>query len=148
MAEPAPKRQRSQAQIDAFSKARAAREANLRKKFLAEQDAEQQAKKHEPVAEQEQVDDMPEPEDEQPPAQEQPEPKADAEPMQVESSDDQYVDFDVDAFKNELFERLEQQNTELKELRDHVHGVKSKQSELETSWTKHGVRTANMLNFV
>jgi hypothetical protein len=118
MAEPAPKRQRSQAQIDAFSKARAAREANLRKKFLAEQETERaQSKKDEPV-EQEQMDDLPEPEDEQqPPAQEQPKPKADVEPMQIESSDDQYVDFDPEGFKNELYERLEQQNAELKELR-------------------------------
>jgi hypothetical protein len=125
--------------VAAFEKAKAAREANLRKKFEAET-AEKKQKAEES---------QPEPESES----ENVQPKSEQEatkPMEIVPQDDEkdYIDFDPDAFRNELYEKLGAARTEIDKLKKHVHGVSSKLDELQTSFQKHNVRAANMLNFV
>lgn len=146
MSEPATKKPRSEAQIAAFEKARKAREDNLRKKFAAEA-AAQRPTTPEPEPEPEHGDSEESAPQPQPsvPAQKEQQPS----PMEVEQEhESEIVDFDPESFRNELYEKLHAANAQIEELKKHVHGVRSQQEELQSSWQKHGVRTSNMLNFV
>jgi uncharacterized glyoxalase superfamily metalloenzyme YdcJ len=138
MTEPAKKKPRSESQIAAFEKARKAREDNLRRKFEAE-------KKPEPV-----IETVTEEEEEK---EDEPMPQAAAAvtvQQQQPKQEDQheYIDFDPESFRNELYDKLHAANEEIKALKEHVHGVSSKQEELQSSWQRHGVRSNNLLNFV
>ena len=138
MSEPALKKPRSEAQIAAFEKARKAREDNLRKKFQAE------AVEKAPATAESTIPEGREDEDDDHSAA-----SMACEPGAVAQKDEhEYIDFDPESFRNELYEKLHAANEEIKALKEHVHGVSSKQEELQTSWHKHGVRTNNMLNFV
>jgi hypothetical protein len=139
------KKPRSQAQIDAFEKARAARENNLKRKWQAEQEAQKQ---HVPEPEQEVK-----PEEEQQPVDTEAEtppttPVAPSKAVSQQEDDHDIIDFDPDSFRDELYEKLHATTEELKQLKEHVHGLKSKHEELESSWHQHGVRSAHALNFV
>ena len=158
------KRPRTQAQIDAFEKARKTREDNLRKKFKAEQEAQSSSavKSDEPVIEHE-VALPPEPESEEPESEE---PESEEEVAQDKSVakkpakraasretvaahiDDEFIDFDPEAFRSEFFGKLDEAHNEIAQLKEHISGLNNKHEELQTSWQKHGVRTSNMLNFV
>ena len=135
--QPPAKKPGSEARIAAFERARAAREANMRAKWQAEQDAAPAVVALPEPMEQ----DEPEPEPVAPPA-----PMA-AAPMVLQEEQD-YVDFDVEGFRNDLYEKLDGALAEVKQLREHMTGISSKQEELQSSWQKHGVRASNMLNFV
>jgi hypothetical protein len=157
------KKPRSAAQIAAFEKAKAAREGNLRKKFLAEQEvekAQQQPKEDDedehtsrsdpaPPAEDTTEDTSPSHtpyvEDFQPiydtPAQP---PKGRARKQPQPADDDDIIELDTDA----LFSTLESQKQELKELREHIHGLRQGHEELQSTWQQHDVSRRNELSFV
>ena len=138
--QPPAKKPRTEAQIAAFERARAAREANLRSKWQAEQDAVPAAtpaalpmEQDEPAAVSEPVV---------------PAPPLAAAPVVVQEEVQDYLDFDPDSFKNELYDKINSALDEVKQLREHITGVASKQEELQSSWQKHGVRSNNLLNFI
>jgi hypothetical protein len=147
---PPAKKQRSEAQKAAFEKARAAREANILKKFQANQavlkpesTAEETTEEPEPV-EEELADASPA------------EPEVDSQsstplaqsggctPVQEEGGEHEYISFDPD----ELREQISSTQSELRTLREAMAGLHSKHSELEQSWQQHNVKTNNLLNFV
>jgi hypothetical protein len=145
MEAPPAKKPRSEAQKAAFEKARAAREANILKKFQANQavlkpevaaEAEERAEERaEPSpAEPDVVDSQ----SSTPLAQ-----SGGCSPVQ-EDEQHEYISFDPD----ELREQISSTHQELKTLREAMAGLHSKHSELEQSWQQHNVKTANLLNFV
>lgn len=139
------KKPRSEAQISAFEKARAAREANLKKKFLAEQESEKEKGKDETVPEKEEDDAETEPEN--PPSKRisAGEALGFAAPEEQEETDDEHEAFDPNRLRDEIYEQLK---SEMDELREHVTGVKRKQEDLQSDWSQHRVRSHNGLNFV
>jgi hypothetical protein len=145
---PPAKKQRSAAQVAAFEKARAAREANILKKFQANQavlkpEVEERAEEAEEPEEETVVASPAEPEvDSQsstPLAQ-----SGGCTPVQEEEEEHEYVSFDPD----ELREQISSTQSELRTLREAMAGLHSKHSELEQSFQHHNVKTANLLNFV
>jgi hypothetical protein len=150
------KKPRSALQVAAFERAKAARENNLRKKFLEEQQTEkpqQQPKEDEGEDENEETakaDEVsvhtPYIEDFQPifntPAQP---PKGRARKQQsAPVYDEDIIELDTDA----LFSTLESQKRELEELRTHVHGLRQGHEELQSTWQQHDVSRRNELSFV
>jgi hypothetical protein len=142
---PPAKKARSQAQIDAFEKAKKCREQAIIKKHLESQKAKE-PEKPEPEPEPEDAMDV----------QEQKEPVSAVKPQQLstpvqepqvlqqDQEEYEYVSFDPD----ELRGQLQSTQEELKALRETVQGLHGKQSDLESTWQQHNVRSANMLNFV
>jgi hypothetical protein len=151
------KKPRSAAQVAAFVKAKSARENNLRKKFLEEQQTEkpqQQPKEDEDEGEDRETakaDEVPSHtpyiEDFQPiydtPAQP---PKGRARKQQAAPPvyDEDIIELDTDA----LFSTLESQKQELKELREHIHGLRQGHEELQSTWQQHDVSRRSELSFV
>jgi hypothetical protein len=159
------KKPRSAAQVAAFEKAKAAREGNLRRKFMQEQEAEksqQQPKEDEDedgdsespakVDEEHMSRSAPAPaqhtpyvEDFQPiydtPAQP---PKGRSRKQAPPAYDDDIIELDTDA----LFSTLESQKQELKELREHIHGLRQGHEELQSTWQQHDVSRRTELSFV
>jgi hypothetical protein len=162
MEAPPAKKPRSEAQKAAFEKAKAAREANILKKFQANQAVLK------PESTAEETTEEPEPVEEElasgaatykrsafadaSPA----EPEVDSQsstplaqsggctPVQEEGEEHEYVSFDPD----ELREQISSTQSELRTLREAMAGLHSKHSELEQSWQQHNVKTNNLLNFV
>jgi hypothetical protein len=146
------KKPRSEAQINAFEKARAAREANLRKKFEAEQQA---AKAEAPAAppKEEAKQDPQEPPSSpasSPVYSNSATPEAAVSPQKKQESDDSGDEtFDVDAFRAQCVESVYSQFADqFEELKESLTGVRKRQDELSNDFTKHQVRTHNALNFV
>jgi hypothetical protein len=154
------KKPRSSAQVAAFARAKAARENNLRKKFLKEQEdakPQQQPKEDDGEAE----------EDAAPPAEDEESMSAPAHTPYVEDFqpiydtpaapakgrsrkqappvyDEDIIELDTDA----LFSTLESQKQELKELREHIHGLRQGHEELQSTWQQHDVSRRSELSFV
>jgi hypothetical protein len=133
---------RTEAQIAAFEKARKTREASLRLKFQAEQAAKTPppptvVEETEPVHEDEVAEER-----------EQEEAAIGPDKSSVTVPEDDTIDFDPDAFRTELYGKLDEAHKHISELREHITGLNSKHDELQSSWQQHGVRAANSLNFV
>jgi hypothetical protein len=154
------KRPRSAAQIAAFEKAKAAREGNLRKKFLEEQQQQQQQQQDEQQPDEQQPDEQPtEDSGEQqqehgyiedfgivpfPPGAKSQYPRTRPPRPPPPEDDSDFIELDTDA----LFSQLETNRREIKELRDHMHGLKQEHDELQSTWARHDVTRRNELSFV
>jgi hypothetical protein len=162
------KKPRSAAQIAAFEKAKAAREGNLRKKFQEEHE-QQQRQQEQQQQQDEQQPDVQQP-DEQPsedsgeqqqhgmytedfsivpvpPGAKTKYPRTKrprVPPLPNYHDDSDYIELDTDA----LFSQLETNQREIKELRDHMHGLKQGHDELQSTWAQHDVGRRNELSFV
>jgi hypothetical protein len=143
---PPAKKQRSAAQVAAFEKARAAREANILKRFQANQavlkpEVEERAEEPEAEEPEEEISAGPEVDSQSstPLAQ-----SGGCTPVQEDDAEHEYISFDPD----ELREQISSTQSELKTLREAMAGLHSKHSELEQSWQQHNVKTNNLLNFV
>lgn len=133
------KKPRSQAQLDAFEKARSVRQANMRKQIEAEQAAEKAAQKP-AAAEEDEEAEMPDPPaaTPRPPAPEKPAVHKDM------SVDDEYDTFDA----SEIVSSLNATRQELEELRNHVNDLNGKHGQLHDNFMQHGINKASSLNFV
>jgi hypothetical protein len=150
------KKPRSAAQVAAFEKAKAAREGNLRRKFLQEQEdakPQQQPKDEDedgdsepPTAKADEVPShSPYIEDFQPIYDTPPQPpKGRSRKQAPPVYDEDIIELDTDA----LFSTLESQKQELKELREHIHGLRQGHEELQSTWQKHDVSRRTELSFV
>jgi hypothetical protein len=131
------KKPRSQAQIDAFEKARSVRQANMRKQIEAEQAAEKAAQKLAPAEEEEG-------ENHEAPAATPRPPVAEKPVHQAPAVDDVYDTFDA----SELVSSLNATRQELEELRNHVNELNGKHGQLHDNFMQHGINKASSLNFV
>jgi hypothetical protein len=143
---PPAKKPRSQAQILAFERARKCRDEAIIKKHLDSQKGKAPEKPEpEPEPEQEPEDAM----DVQEPVsavkpQQLSTPVQEPQVLQQDQEEFEYVSFDPDEIRGQL----QSTQAELQALRETVQGLHGKQSDLESTWQQHNVRSANMLNFV
>lgn len=133
MSEAAPAKQkkpRSEAQIKAFERARAAREANMRKKFEAEQELKRKAAEPEPEEEHEvELSEYEEDEEEHEQIQEEPAvrpakkaKKVRSESAQPKAEQDEYIEIQEDSALADVYSRLDEMNSRFQQLQEQ-HGV-------------------------
>jgi hypothetical protein len=154
------KKQRSAAQIAAFEKAKAAREGNLRKKFQEEHEQQQRQQEQQQQPDEQQPDEQPSEDSVEqqqhgmytedfnivpmPPGAKAKYPRTRPPRPPPQEDDSDYIELDTDA----LFSQLEANQREIKELRDHMHGLKQGHDELQSTWQQHDVGRRNELSFV
>jgi len=143
--QPPAKKPRTQAQVDAFEKARKVREENLRKKFQKEQEQEKAKEEahDEEMHEQEDTSTL-----QTPVAAPTTTTTVTVEPPlpsplpQVQEDDSEDVDV------SELFNVLYKTQDELQKLKESFSDISSKHNKLEESFQTHQVARHNSLNFI
>jgi hypothetical protein len=135
------KKPRSALQNAAFEKARSAREANMRKKWEEEQQQQKEsAPPQQDVVEEEADEDE---SGEVAPPVHAATPRPPPQQLQQDDSHD-YIELDTD----DLFNQLSDHKREIKELKEHLHGLKQGHEELQTTWQQYNRGSNAFLSFV
>lgn len=153
MSEPATKKPRSAAQVAAFQKALAAREASILKKAREREAAERAPPTPPTPAAAEEEDEAMDEEDDAPPTPTTT-PVAPAAAITRDDDDDgyTYVDFDPDTFKTnfrqELNTDIDALRQELSSLKSQVQGFGEQHEKLSNDFIQNNISKAHALNFV
>ncbi len=157
MEAPPTKKPRTEAQKAAFERARKAREANIIKKHMQLTEGTVDPFKGTLKEQSDTARDEAQPSGTVPSEQviEQPHPAAppvleESQPMEVTQEEDEhdYIDFDPEELKTQLHSTKKEVQELAAAMKLALADLQGKHESLETSWQQHGVKTANMLNFV